>query len=224
MKLGKGIFGLLTLAVTLGPDAMGNSLRFDFNAAGSSTPLVTAIFADAGVDGVKLTLTAPGLEANNSVQRLFFNLNPAFDPADLTITPTGANGGVLNTPHAQANGIKTGGGGGKYDLRLEFGNSPAFTTGDTLTFYINRAGGLTAGDFDFLNTKWAGGPEEFAAVKIQLSVDQTEFVPGDPVVTPNAKAVPDMASTAGLLCLGLGTLALLGNRRLITAPRAAFAA
>jgi hypothetical protein len=211
MKLGTGIFGLLTLAVTLGPDAMGNSIRFDFKSAGGGSPLVSALFEDAGANGVRLTLTAPGLPANNSVQKLFFNLNPTMGPTALTITPIGSNGGVGSTLAADQDNFKTGG-GGKYDLKLSFGNSPAFTTGDSLSFYINGIAGLTADEFFFLSTVTAGARENYAAVRIQMPLG-FEIVPGDPSVTPNLHSVPDTASTAGLACLGLGSLALLGNRR-----------
>jgi hypothetical protein len=192
---------LLAGEILAAPAAFGNAIRFDFGPAGS--PSVTALFQDAGPNQVDLTISALALSGNNSVNSLYFNFNPVFDSQNLIFTQTGSVGGVQGVANAANDSYKVGGGSGKFDIKLVFGESPEFVSGDTVTYSITGVSGFSVNDFLSLETPVAGRGPTYAAGSLQ-ELSGIVVVQGTP-----AAAVPDVASTFGLFVLSLLAIGLL---------------
>lgn len=196
---------LLALQWQFTSSTRANSITFDFGQSTSGTsPLMTAVFTDVGPNQVDLTLTAPGLSANNSVNSLYFNFNPALAPENLVFTPTGSTGGAQASVQAATDSFKTGG-GGKFDIMFAFGSSTPFVAGDSLDYLITDPDGFSTADFEYLDTLCAGVSQAYAAVKIEQSS-------GVIVLDSAPQAVPETASSAGLLALGLAGVGLFGAK------------
>jgi hypothetical protein len=200
---------LLATALLAAPAAFASSIQFNFDSGG--TPAATAVFVDDGPNQVQLTITA--LTAN-PINSLFFNFNPLLDAHNLIFTETDSVGGVLGGVSCANDSYKVGGGSGKFDINLKFGTSPSFVLGDSVTFSISGIAGLSVDDFLFQETPAAGTSPNYAAGSLQ-ELDNIVVVPG----TPNEQSVPDVASTCGLLVLGLLAIGFL-PRYLRTAQRA----
>jgi len=91
-----------------------------------TAPWLTATFDDSfgGPNTVRLTISAANLVSSEFASELSFNLNPAFDPTDLTFS-------IVSNPTALALGdIETGinaftaDGDGDYDLLFDFPPPP----------------------------------------------------------------------------------------------------
>ena len=196
---------LLAGQILAAPAAFGNAIRFDFGPAG--TPSMTALFEDAGPNQVQLTITALALSGANSLNSLYFNFNPVFDSQNLIFAQTGSVGGVQGAASTGNDSYKASGGGGKFDINLIFGQSPAFVTGDAATFSITGIGGLSVNDFLYQETAAAGRTPTYAAGSLQ-ELSGIVVVQG----TPTTANVPDAASTFGLLALSLLTMGWFSQR------------
>lgn len=185
---------VLAVEIIAAPATFGNAIRFDFGPAG--TPAVTALFEDVGLNQVNLTITAPGLVGNNSVNSLFFNFNPAFDSHNLIFTQTSSIGGVQGSANNANDSYKVSGGGGKFDIKLDFNQAPAFIAGNSVTYSITGVSGFSVSDFLFLQTPAAGRIPTYAAGSLQE-------LSGIVVVNGSPQTVPDGASTFSLLALCL---------------------
>jgi hypothetical protein len=195
---------LLAVPILAAPAAFGNAIRFDFGPAG--TPSMKALFEDSGPNQIQLTITALALSGNNSVNSLFFNFNPAFDSQSLIFTQTGSIGGVLGSASTANDSYKAIGGGGKFDININFGQSPTFVTGDVVTFSITGIGDLSVNDFLYQETAAAGRNPTYAVGSLQ-ELSGVVVVQGTPTTE-----VPDAAPTFGLLGLGLLTIGLFFRR------------
>jgi hypothetical protein len=205
------IFRAVVLAggVLAAPAAFANvpAVQLNFGPAGS--PTMTALFQNEGPSEVQLTITAVGLGGNYSLDSLYFCLNPNLDAKDLVFTQTGSVGGVTGTVSTANNSYKVNGGSGKFDISVTFGDSPAFVTGDSLTFDITGIGGLSVSDFLFQETASAGNTARYAAGSLQ-NLDGILIIQGTPQTTQQSstRGVPDVASTSGLLVLGLAGIGM----------------
>jgi protein with PEP-CTERM/exosortase system signal len=188
------------------PAAFANAIRFDFGSTGS--PSITALFEDAGPNQVQLTVTALALSGNNSVNSLYFNFNPAFDSRNLTFTQIGSIGAAQGVASSANDSYKAIGGGGKFDINLTFGPTPTFVTGDVATFTITGSDNFSLDDFLFHETAAAGRSPAYAAGSLQ-ELSGVVVVQGTPTIT---ESVPDVASTCGLLALGLLGIGLFSRR------------
>jgi hypothetical protein len=195
---------VLAGGVLAAPAAFANAPAVQFNFGPVGSPTMTALFQNEGPSEVQLTITAVGLGANFSLDSLYFSLNPNLDAKDLVFTQTGSVGGVTGSVSSANNSYKVNGGSGKFDICVTFGDSPAFVTGDSLTFDITGIGGLTMNDFLFQETASAGNLPRYAAGSLQ-DLDGIVIVQGTPQTTQQSstQGVPDVASTSGLLVLGL---------------------
>jgi hypothetical protein len=169
------------------------------------TPWLTAVFSDGSPGTVNLTLSAPGLTGIESVDQMYFNLNPALNPSSMTFTQTGSSG-AFGAPvvGVGADSFKAPY-DGKYDIMLSFSSAAGsqFVHGDSVSFSITGIAGLTANDFLYQNTPSSGHGPLFAAANIQTV--------GEAVITDTPPGVPDGGAT--VIFLGLSLLTLEGARR-----------
>jgi PEP-CTERM motif len=164
-------------------------------------PWLDALFTDTGAGKVTLTISAPGLVNSEYLSSLYFNLNPALNPANLTFTVLGTSGGFALPSISTGNNKFKADGDGKYDILLKFSAKTGKTFGEdeSITYQImSSVGTLKASDFDFLS-KPAGGSGPFlSAAAIQGICDTPGWI-APCEITP----VPEPTS-AGLFALGLG--------------------
>ena len=200
------------ILLVLGSAAGAATLSFQFNfvfsgiAPVGSTPWASAVFTDVGTNLVRLELDAGGLTGPENVKQAYFNLDPALDPASLTI------GFVQGDPGTQATNISMGAnqfmadGDGKFDLLFNFSPGSGFDAGESAVYELSYAGSgvVSAASFDFLSAS-AGGHGPFLAA---LQVQNTGGGGESAWIAPVAMPLPaPMALLAG------GLLALLGAPR-----------
>jgi len=161
-------------------------------------PWLNATFDDGGSSGsVDLTISAIGLTGVEKVKEVYFNLDPALNPAQLVFSAP-IKTGTFTDP-----GISTGtdaykaDGDGKYDIMIAFStaNADAFNGGEAVKYTITLAS-LTANSFDFVSAPGGGEGQYNIAIHLQ-SLGST----GD-----SAWATTPEPATIGLL--GLGAFAL----------------
>lgn len=144
-----------------------------FSASGSVTnpaapgPWIDASFEDSS-DGVVLTVTNLGLTGTEFVSGLYFNLDPAYSPTNLSFSLVSQTSGVTSpTIQTGTDGFKADG-DGKYDVLLGFSTSGGrFGAGDYITYLITGISGLTATNFAFLSEPAGGSGPFYAAGHIQ---------------------------------------------------------
>jgi len=170
--------------------ALANSIIFTYDYAG-----LQAQFVDVSSGEVELTLTASS--ATETINALYFNLNPSLSPSSLVFNPPSSAIGDFANPtiEAGANAFKVDG-GGKYDIMFGFQN-------DTLAqgmavFFITGISGLTAEDFNYFSTECAGGsgPTESSAL---VSTSTGSAL----IILDNVETIPDGFATATLLGIGM---------------------
>lgn len=203
--------GILLVLSSQLTTSKASSLTFDYDVGGQ--PALQAVFSDSS-GGVTLNISALG--SADGINSIYFNLNPLLSPSSLVFTPAGASGGTFSdfTVQTGTDCFKVDG-GGKYDVKLSFPNTP-ISSGDSITFDIAGITGLDAGDFDFLSTPGVGsnGPSVSSAILTGsggvpvVVLDQSNYEP----------SVPDNFPTAALLGLSFAGLEVLRRMR-----RAAFA-
>jgi hypothetical protein len=153
---------------------------------------------------------------NGASGGLFFNLNPNYNPANLSLSLGAASGGTrpmvsLGTDMFKADGD------GKYDIQIDFaGNN--FVAGDSITYTITDPGlahPLSAADFAYLSKPAGGSGPFYAAAHVQgLSGGNSTWI--EPGGGPMAivTAAPEPRSIAyGLLALALGGLLIARRSR-----------
>jgi hypothetical protein len=217
MQNKKHWLAILLAAEILGaPGAFANAIRFDFGPVG--TPSMTALFQDAGPNQVQLTISALALTGNNSLASVCFNFNPNFDSQNLIFTQTDSVGGVQGTVNTGNDSYKVTGGSGKFDINLGFSASPAFVTGDSLTYSITGIGGLSINDFLFVDTLTAGRAQTYAAGSLQ-ELSGIVVIQGTPQILETGQNAPDVASTLGLFVMALMGVGLLARHRIMKPVR-----
>jgi hypothetical protein len=185
--------------------------QLDFEYSGGAEPIgpkpwLVATFEDAGIDGpynvVKLTMDGGGLSGNEFVSSWFFNtvfsnliyfeyqLVPSTGPASPAIT-------------VKSNALDAGGAAG-FDIEFDFptANSPigARFEADELVVYTIEGIGLSAADFNFMNS---GGEGLYSAAHVQsIPAD-----PGSGWIGSGASATP-VPEPVTLLLFGIGLLGI----------------
>lgn len=141
---------------------------------GGPTPWLTAVFDDGGTPGsVTLTMTVSSFVGIADVTEVYFNLDPALNPALLSILNTGgqAQSGITNSADCCAADSS-----GLYDLRISYAND-TFSAGETSVFSITGIAGLVASDFLFYSApqigdiKYDSVGSKLAAAKFQSTGD-----------------------------------------------------
>ena len=197
--------------------AEATTLTFDMSVefSGAADPAGPAPWLSATLDdgdtpgSVELTLDNTNLVGGEFVDAWYLNLDPGFDPLDLSFSaPTKA--GAFADPTislrgpGDGNGFKADG-DGRYDILIDFAQSGPnrFGVGESVTFTLTGIPGLTVDSFDFLSAPDGGNGPFVAAAHVQGIVDTGD---GD----SGWVTVPEPGSLA-LLALGAG--ALLARRR-----------
>jgi hypothetical protein len=206
--------------------ASASSITYDFDHEFSSgtppvgaAPWLQAVFSDTGLpaNAVQLTLSTLNLSGSEFVSGWYFNLNPAFSTANLTISQTSASGAFDAPSITRGTDAFKADGDGKYDLLFSFGTagdaSHRFSTGDSITFTLSGIAGLTAADFNYMSAPAGGHGPYLAATHVQ-SIDGNYSGWLDPSTTTETGGdvqVPDGCLT--FLLLGIGSLAVEATRR-----------
>jgi len=216
----------LLIGVTLllqSQGASASSITYDFDHEFSSgtppagaAPWLQAVFSDAGGDTVQLTLRTLNLTGSEFVSGWYFNLNPAFSTANLSINQSGM-GGAFDAPTISlgTDAFKADG-DGKYDILFSFGtagdDTQRFTSGDSITFTLTGIAGLQASDFNFMSAP-AGGHGPYVAAAHVQSIDGAYSGWLDPSTTTDSGDVKVPDGYLTIVLLGMGCLAVETFRR-----------
>lgn len=103
------------------------------------------------------------------LSELYLNLNTSLDPTSLNFTAVANSDGFSLPTIDQGLNAFQAGGGGRYDLRLNFSQSAAaaFTAGEYVIYDVTGITGLTATDFLFPGQSAGGHGPFLAAAHIQ---------------------------------------------------------
>jgi hypothetical protein len=130
---------------------------------------VTIVLNDFGGTGsVELDITGTNLTANENLEVLMLNLDPALDPDDLIFTFNTKSRAPLDAAiiSTGVNAYKADG-DGKYDIKLEFANGgppDTFVNNDFISYTITGIASLNALSFNYLSLDAGGhGPFKIAA-------------------------------------------------------------
>ena len=139
--------------------------------ASSNRPWIDGCFRTLSPGTVQLTVSNLTLTGSESVDQLYFNLNPGLNPTRLAFSFSGGSGGFdAPTVSTGVNQFKAGG-DGKYDILFLFsqGGSAAnrFTAGEYLNCQISGIPTLTAADFGYLSMPVGGAGPFYAAAHVQ---------------------------------------------------------
>lgn len=130
------------------------------NAGPLGTPWVVAVFENAD-GGVRLWVQNTSPDGTNVVQKLWFNLNPVFDPANLTFNFVGSSSGtddwLIGT---SANAYKADG-DGLYDILFVHSGDQPFGAGDWFAYNISGIPNLNAFDFCYFSEPPPPGQEPY---------------------------------------------------------------
>jgi len=134
----------------------GTNLFSGDSSLSTNIPQLTLLFQDVSPGTVHLTISAPGLTNNENVDKLYININPAYNPNSLILANFAVASGsfALPTVDQGEDGFKADG-DGKYDERFNFGGSDLttwFSAGDVMTCDLTGIPTLTSLDFIYLST------------------------------------------------------------------------
>ena len=211
---------ILTCLLALAQQASADTVKLNFSSVFSGTapagaaPWLTATFTDIAPGSVSLQIVASGLTGQESVDGIYFNLNPAINPALLTFTRNAASTGptAANTTIGQGTDAFKADGDGFYDILFTLPPPPGsqaarFTAGETLIYQLTGPAGLNAAAFAWLSTRGPGGgpgPQFGAAHVMQIGSGAASGWVGATVVP-----VP---AAFGLFAVGLATLSAARRR------------
>src|SRR5204863_4412791 len=130
-----------------------------------------AMFEAIAPGKTRLTISNPNLVLNESVDKLYLNLNPAFNPGNLSFKFLSSSGGfVLPNIRLGEDNFKAVG-DGRYDIEFDFSNAGSinqwFSGNDYVVYDITGIPTLTPMDFAFLSTPAGGSGPFYAAAHIQ---------------------------------------------------------
>ena len=172
--------------------------------ASTNTPWVNASFADVGPGTVRLTVSNLTLTGAESVEELYLNINPSYNPSNLIFSETGSSSNFFaptiatQTDHFKADGD------GKYDILFSFattGPTNRFINSEYIVFQISGIPTLTAADFDYLSAPAGGSGPFYGALHLQSTSigEDSGWASGDHIVSPD---IPEPGTaTLGLLAL-----------------------
>jgi len=190
-----------------------SSLTFDYDVGGQ--PALEAVFSDSS-SGVTLNISALG--SGDGINSIYFNLNPLLPPSSLLFAPAGFSGSSFSDYSVQSGTdcFKVDG-GGKYDIKFSFPNTP-ISSGDSITFDIAGIAGLNAGDFAYLSTPGVGsnGPSISSAILTGSG--------GAPIVVLDQftydASVPDSFPTAAMVGLSFAGFEVVRRMRRVASVNA----
>src|SRR5262245_40770395 len=175
----KLVAALAMAAVSLAaPRALAADYVYQFNNAFSGSapvstnrPWIDAIFQTVTPGTVRLTVTNLTLSASENVDQVYFNLNTALKPANLTFTLVNESG-LFKVPKISTGVNKfQADGDGKYDILFNFNSggtaNTRFTAGESVTYYISGIPNLVAADFSYLSAPAGGAGPFYAAAHVQ---------------------------------------------------------
>ena len=206
------------LSPTKSSAASGITYQFD-NEFSSGTPpagpapWVTATFQTVTPGTVFLTVANNGLVGSEFVSGFYLNLNPNFNPLNLSISYVSSSGSFL-VPAVGSGTIELGtdsfkaDGDGKYDVLFDFStvSGNTFGSGESITYQISGISGLVADDFVYLSAPNGGHGPFYAAAHVQ-GIGPTGALSG--WVEPSLGALPVLVpepSCSALLALSVGFL------------------
>jgi hypothetical protein len=137
--------------------SFGNPNDTDTAPPDGATPWLTAVFDDGNTPGsVTLTMTVSGTIGIAEISQIYLNLDPVYDPADLTITRNAGSstGPVENSIGQSANAYKPDS-DGLMDILIDLPppGGDRFGAGEVLVYDISEGtNSLTASSFNFLST------------------------------------------------------------------------
>ena len=212
---------VLLAIMAVSPIASAATLTYDYTREYSGgaepagpVPWLRAVIDDGGAPGsVTMTLTAENLVDSEFIRSVYFSLDPALDPMDLSMSVE-SKIGELRAPWAgrRADRYWAGGGGGFFDLRLGFATSNVgdgmkrFGVGEGIVLAFSGISELTADSFDFLSKTRNGKEPLVTASHIQgIYGDDSGWVTGD--------AVGGVPEPMTMSLLAIGGLALIRRRQ-----------
>ena len=214
---------LLGVLVAAAPPVHADTVTLNFQTVFSGTapagvaPWLTATFTDVAPGTVQLAINASGLTGSESVDSLYFNLDPLLGAASLVFTRDPASTGPVagNTSISLGADAYRADGDGFYDILIGLPPPPGsqaarFTAGESLIYSITGISTLSAASFLFLSQPGPGhGPgPQFAAAHIQQI-----GAAGDSGWTGATFAPVPLPAAAWLLASGLALAWRVGRRR-----------
>lgn len=220
------MFDRLIVALVLGlawmTSANADVVKLDFSnvfsgvAPAGAAPWLTATFTDIAAGSVRLEILADGLSGLESVDGLYFNLDPLLSPLALSFVRDAASTGPTAANIDIGVGVDAfrADGDGFYDILFGLPPPPGsqaarFTAGESLIYLISTPG-LSAASFAWLSTPGPGGGPgpQIAAAHIQQIGGSAD----SGWVGATVSAVP-LPGALGLLFAGLATLSAVRRRR-----------
>jgi hypothetical protein len=227
-RIATAILSLFLFIGVFAQRSVATSIQYDFDHEFSSgtppagpAPWLRAVFTDTAVNTVQLTMSTVNLSGSEFVSGWYFNLNPAFSTANLSIIQSSSSGAFTAPAISRGTDAFKADGDGKYDILFSFataGDSTArFTTGDSLTITLTGIIGLTASDFNFMSAPAGGHGPYVAAAHVQsITGGYSGWVDPSTVTIPgDSPQVPDGFLT--IVLLGMGCLAIEAARRRFSA-------
>jgi hypothetical protein len=173
------LIGVALLSPTKSSAASGITYQFD-NEFSSGTPptgpapWITATIQTSTPGTVLLTVANNGLVGSEFLSGFYLNLNPNFNPLNLSISYISSAGSFL-IPSIASGTIERGidnfkaDGDGKYDVLFDFStsNGSTFGAGESVTYQISGISGLTADDFAYFSAPNGGNGPFYAAAHVQ---------------------------------------------------------
>jgi len=204
-------FGSLTQATML-----TFNLDTEFSGAtapAGSTPWLTATFNDGGGTGsVTLTMQATNLTGTEFISGWYFNLDPIYNPASISLSATNTSALTGWSATAGTDCCKADG-DGNFDIQFSFLNND-FTAGESASYLISLAG-ITANSFDFLSASGGNSPNGLKTAAHIQSIGPTGansgWITGGGGGTP--PETPPVPEPSTFLLLGGGLLGLYGLRK-----------
>jgi hypothetical protein len=164
---------LAAASLLLASAAQAATLTFEFDtvfsdgstAPDGSSPYLTVVLTDIGVDQVSMTATVSG-GVNGvgaaDVTQIYLNFDDDIGSTSLSITNTG---GVASTGISQGTNAYKADGDGEYDILFDYAND-TLSAGLSTTYNITGTG-FSASDFNFWSNPAGGEGPFLAAAKFQ---------------------------------------------------------